>query len=146
MTPTLRVCRLDPRAVLPRRSHPEDAGYDLTAIEEAVIDPGKMATLPTGLAVTVPKGTYGRVAPRSGLASKKGIDILGGVVDRGYTGEVMVIVINNGTVPFVVVPGDRIAQLVLESIVLADVEEVEELDPTVRGTGGLGSTGIAGSP
>ena len=104
--------------------------------------PRARALVPTGLAFTVPKGTYGRIGPRSGLALNKGIDTLAGIVDRDYIHEVGVILVNLGTEPFVIEHGMRIAQLVIEKIETPDVVEVERLDDTVRGTGGFGSTGV----
>ena len=97
--------------------------------------------------MTCPEGCYARIAPRSGLAAKHGIDVLAGVVDRDYTGEVKVVMIRLG-VPvegeesvFVLNPGERIAQMVFEKCVLAEPEEVGELSQSLRGSGGFGSTG-----
>lgn len=98
--------------------------------------------MPTGLAIAAPPGTYARVAPRSGLAVKHFIDTGAGVVDEDYRGEVGVILFNHGDTDFVVAPGDRVAQLILERIVTPAVEEVDDLDATVRGDGRYGSTGI----
>ena len=108
-----------------------------------VIVPAKgRVIVPTGLAIAAPPGTYARVAPRSGLAVKHFIDTGAGVVDEDYRGEVGVILFNHGDADFVVAPGDRVAQLILERIVTPAVEEVEDLDATVRGDGRYGSTGI----
>jgi len=91
--------------------------------------------------MTVPFGTYGRIAPRSGLASRDGVTVLGGVVDRTFTGEVKVILLNTGDHTVHIKIGDRIAQIVLEMIETPDVLEVDRLDVTARGAGGFGSTG-----
>ena len=91
--------------------------------------------------MTVPVGTYGRIAPRSGLASRDGIAVLGGVVDRTYTGEVKVVLLNTGDHTVHIGVGDRIAQLVLEVIKTPEVCSVDKLDVTARGAGGFGSTG-----
>lgn len=100
----------------------------------------------TGIAVTVPDGTYGRIAPRSGMAVKAGIDVLAGVVDRDYTAVVSVVLINHGATAYDVRAGDRIAQLLLERIVdNADVIAVDDLVPTARGAGGFGSTDVTAS-
>ena len=88
--------------------------------------------MPTGIKIKLPVGTYGRIAPRSGL-SLKGIDVAAGVVDRDFRGEVKVVLVNNGTTPFTVTQGDRIAQLVLERIATADVEIFETVDETIQG-------------
>ena len=156
---TLHVQRLVSSAQLPTRADPGAAGYDLSACLEAAdgsprescrpggltIRPGRRAMIPTGLAIRVPDGTYGRIAPRSGLALKYGLDVLAGVVDQSYTGEVACILINLGHDPVTVAHGYRIAQLVLERIATPDVIEVAELAPTARGAGGFGSTGT-GTP
>ena len=96
----------------------------------------------TDLSIACPPGTYARIAPRSGLAVKKGIDCGAGVVDADYRGNVGVVLFNFGTEDFVVEVGDRIAQLILEKINMAPVVEVEELTETERGAGGFGSTGV----
>jgi dUTP pyrophosphatase len=97
----------------------------------------------TDLSVAIPRGTYARVAPRSGLAWKKFIDVGAGVVDYDYRGNVGVILFNHGEEDFVVRKGDRVAQLILERIVTPDVVECDDLDDTERGAGGFGSTGVS---
>jgi dUTP pyrophosphatase len=141
---TLRIRRLTPSAAIPLRVDPGAAGYDLAAAAPARIDAyGGIGKVSTGLAITVPPGTYGRIAPRSGLAAKKGIDVLAGVIDASYTGELIVLLINHGDQPFRIEAGDRVAQLILERCETPQVEEVSELEATVRGAGGFGSTGLA---
>jgi deoxyuridine 5'-triphosphate nucleotidohydrolase len=140
--PTLQVKKLRPEAVLPTRGSEWSAGYDLSSAEAKTIAPGARAVVKTALSIACPAGTYGRIAPRSGLAVKKGIDVGAGVVDADYRGEVGVVLFNLGQEDFEIQPGDRIAQLVLEQILMVPVEEVDELDETVRGAGGFGSTGI----
>lgn len=98
----------------------------------------------TGLSIACPTGTYGRVAPRSGLAVKKFIDVGAGVIDADYRGEVGVVLFNFGVEDFFVTTGDRVAQLVLEQVCMVPAVEVEELSDTERGAGGFGSTGISG--
>lgn len=95
----------------------------------------------TDLAVAVPPGTYGRIAPRSGLAAKHMIDTGAGVIDADYRGEIKILLFNHSEVDFPISEGDRIAQLVLEKIVTPEVQEVDNLEESVRGTGGFGSTG-----
>lgn len=97
----------------------------------------------TGLSIACPPGTYARIAPRSGLAVKRGIDCGAGVVDADYRGPVGVVLFNFGAEDFVVEVGDRIAQLILEKVNMAPVAEVEELAETARGAGGFGSTGVS---
>lgn len=141
----LRVKKKDPDAVIPSRATPGSAGYDLTSVESHIILPGRRAIVSTGLSIAVPEGTYGRIAPRSGLAVKSGIGVGAGVVDSDYRGEVKVVLFNHDIHnTYEVKPGHRIAQLVLEKIVCAEVEEiVGELQDTYRGDGGFGSTGVA---
>jgi deoxyuridine 5'-triphosphate nucleotidohydrolase len=124
--------------------HNSSAGYDLSSCEALTIGAGKTALVKTGLQIACPAGTYGRVAPRSGLALKHSIDVGAGVIDADYRGEVGVILFNFGSNDFEIKEGDRIAQLVLEKICLADVAEVDDLEETLRGEGGFGSTGVSG--
>lgn len=99
------------------------------------------ALVPTDISIAVPEGTYGRVAPRSGLAVKHHLDVGAGVVDADYRGPLGVVMFNLGKEDYQVRQGDRIAQLIIERIMMLDVVGVESLDETVRGEGGFGSTG-----
>ena len=145
--PSVKFKCLSPHAQLPTRGSEKAAGMDLHAAEACTIPPGGRGLVKTGLAVAVPPLTYGRVAPRSGLAYKKGIDVGAGVIDEDYRGEVGVILFNFGEQAFEVKVGDRIAQLILERIVAPPIElVVGELPRTNRGSGGFGSTGVAGPP
>ncbi|KAK8642439.1 hypothetical protein V6N13_011782 [Hibiscus sabdariffa] len=136
----LKVKKLSEKAVLPSRGSALAAGYDL-ATDTTVPARGK-ALIPTDLSISVPEGTYGRVAPRSGLAWKHSIDVGAGVIDADYRGPLGVILFNYSDVEFEVKVGDRIAQLIIEKIMTPDVLEVEDLDSTTRGGGGFGSTGV----
>jgi dUTP pyrophosphatase len=139
----LHVKRLDELATIPTRGSERSAGYDLYSNEHCVIPPQhSRALVKTGISIKVPAGHYGRIAPRSGLAVKYGIDVGAGVIDEDYRGEIAVLLFNFGDEPFSVKPGDRIAQLVLERNSIVDVCEVESLDSTDRGEGGFGSTGV----
>ena len=131
-----------PEAKLPTRANDSDAGYDLYSTESMPLVPSNRQAVCTGVCVEIPKGYYGRIAPRSGLALKAGIDVLGGVIDSGYRNEIKVILINLGNKTFVIERGARIAQMVLCPIVKANFKEVDSLDVTDRGTGGFGSTGV----
>ena len=142
----LLVKRLSPHAVLPSRGSAGAAGFDLTSAASVVVPARGKALVPTDLSIAVPKGTYGRIAPRSGLAWKNSLDVGAGVVDGDYRGPVGVLLFNHSDVDHPVKAGDRVAQLILEMIVEgAEVEEREELTVTERGEGGFGSTGVAGS-
>ena len=138
---SLKVKKLVSHATLPVRSSSGAAGYDLHSSEGYVILPGQRAVVSTGLSFELPPGVYGRVAPRSGLAVKHGLQVGAGVVDPDYTGEVKVVLFNHDKNTFVIKPGYRIAQLVLERFETPDVEEVEVVAETDRGDNGFGSTG-----
>ena len=138
----LKVQKLSNNAALPKRSTDGVAGYDLCASQDCTIPAGGKGLVHTGLAISFPAGLYARIAPRSGLALKRFIDVGAGVVNADYHGEVGVILFNHGDQDFQVKMGDRIAQLILEKIDTPPVEEVQNLDNTVRGSGGYGSTGV----
>lgn len=138
----LRVTKLVPEAVLPQRGSPGAVGYDLVATQGLVILPGQRGLVPTGLSLELPPGTYGRVAPRSGLAVKNGLDVGAGVIDPDYRGEIKVVLFNFDKEPFMVKYGYRVAQLVIERCETPEVVEVQALEETERGEGGFGSTGI----
>lgn len=140
----LGVVRLDPRAILPARAHASDAGLDLFALEPATLEPGQRASIATGVAVEIPAGHAGLVLPRSGLAARHGISVVNapGLIDSGYRGEVRVLLLNTDlTERFDLAAGDRIAQLVVIAVSLAEPLEVDELTDSERGTGGFGSSG-----
>ena len=137
--------RLDPELPVPKRAHRGDAGVDLHSAEDLTIAPGERALVKTGIALALPLGTVGLIHPRSGLAAKHGITIVNapGTVDADYRGELMVCLLNTDKdTPFEITRGMRIAQLVVQRVELPDFVEVDELDETVRGAGGYGSTGV----
>jgi dUTP pyrophosphatase len=133
--------RLHPEARLPSRGSARAAGLDLCAIERVTLAPGARAAVRTGLSVAIPAGFYGRVAPRSGLAVRHGIDVLAGVVDSDYRGEILCALVNHGTEAFEIEPGARVAQLVVEAIATPEPAWADDLEETERGAGGFGSTG-----
>ncbi|KAK7061466.1 dUTPase-like protein [Favolaschia claudopus] len=137
----LLIKRLSEKAKLPTRGSPLSAGYDLYSAEKKTIPARGKALVDTQISIAVPAGTYGRVAPRSGLASKFMIDTGAGVIDADYRGVVFVLLFNLSDKDFEVEEGDRIAQLIIERIYTPDVLEVQDLDETLRGAGGFGSTG-----
>ncbi|KAG0149366.1 hypothetical protein CROQUDRAFT_39836 [Cronartium quercuum f. sp. fusiforme G11] len=148
---TLQVQRLSPDATIPTKGSKAAAGYDLYASADAVIVAGGRAVVPTDLIIAVPPSTYGRVAPRSGLAVKHGINTGAGVIDEDYRGPVGVVLFNHSEHDFQVRKGDRVAQLVIERIVTPEMQvedvyvEVQSMAETERGSGGFGSTGGFGS-
>lgn len=139
----LQFKKLRDDAVVPTKSHPSDAGFDLVSIDRVKLMPGERFLTSTGIAVAIPDGFVGLVAPRSGLANKYGISVTNapGIVDSGYRGELKVIVHNLGIEAFNIAPGDRIAQLVVTPFLRWDAEEVAELPEADRGEAGFGSTG-----
>jgi len=128
-------------AKTPTRANDSDAGYDLYSTQEGIIPAGGRRIVKTGISVAIPPGFYGRVAPRSGLAVKRGIDVLAGVIDSGYRGEIGVVLQNLSDHHFEFSQGERIAQLILEQCNTIGWVEVEELEDSVRSDGGFGSTG-----
>ena len=141
----VRVRRSDPDVPLPAYAHPGDAGCDLVTTRDADIAPGERAVLPTGLSIALPDGYAAFVHPRSGLAARHGVGIVNspGTVDAGYRGELQVIVINHDPREVLRLRRlDRVAQLVVQRVEQVVWREEEgELPPSVRGTGGHGSTG-----
>ncbi|MEO9899988.1 dUTP diphosphatase [Nisaea sp.] len=130
---------------LPEYQTPDSAGMDLMAAisEDVILAPGERALIPTGLSIALPPGFEAQVRPRSGLALRNGVTQVNtpGTIDADYRGEIGVILINHGQVPFTVTRGMRIAQMLVAPVIQARWQEVEELDETARGSGGFGSTG-----
>ncbi|XP_048740801.2 deoxyuridine 5'-triphosphate nucleotidohydrolase-like [Ostrea edulis] len=137
----LKFAKLSKSAFSPTRGSKLAAGYDLYSAYDYVIPAKGKLIAKTDIQIALPDGCYGRVAPRSGLAVKNFIDVGAGVIDQDYRGNVGVVMFNFGTQDFEVKKGDRIAQLICERIYIPDLQECEELDNTVRGDGGFGSTG-----
>ena len=135
---SVELCHQDAR--LPTREG-NAAGYDVYSVSGLSIPAGGRALVATGLKIAAPPGTYIRVAPRSGLAWKHGVQTGAGVVDEDYRGEIKVLLLNHGAEEFRVGKGDRVAQLVFERIATPALKAVASLDGTERGAGGFGSTG-----
>jgi dUTP pyrophosphatase len=147
----IKFAKVLPNASIPVRAHTNDAGMDLSSCVTVTIPAGEHRAISTGIAVSLSENCYARIAPRSGLAFKYAIDVLAGVVDIGYTDEIRVILINHGNTDFVVKEGDRIAQIIFESILIpVNVPEITymqlkaeaALNKEMRGLGGFGSTGV----
>ncbi|MFJ6418154.1 dUTP diphosphatase [Paeniglutamicibacter sp. NPDC091659] len=135
---------LDPELPVPSYAHEGDAGADLCAREDVTLAPGERVLVPTGVSIALPLGYVGLIHPRSGLATKHGLTVVNapGTVDAGYRGELKVTLLNTDVrTPIALKRGDRIAQLVIQKVERATFIQVEELDETVRGAGGFGSTG-----
>lgn len=138
---TILFQRTDPEATTPTRATDGSAGFDFYALSRVDIFPGAVAKIPTGIKVAIPEGHAGFMWPRSGLAVKQGLDLLAGLIDSDYRGEIHVAAINHGERMIEIRPGDRIAQMVVGPV-MYEAEEVDSLpDPGTR-TGGFGSTGV----
>lgn len=143
----LKILKLNNAAIIPKYEHPNDAGLDLISIEEIEIPSEESRLVCTGISIELPQGTEAQIRPRSGLALKHQITVLNtpGTIDEGYRGEIGVILINHGKNSFKVTEGMKIAQMIVTPVIHVEVEEVDNLSDTSRGTGGFGSTGIKAS-
>ncbi len=131
---------------MPRRAHPGDAGLDLCALNPVEIAPGQRVKVATGIAIELPAGHAGLIVPRSGLAAKHGLSIVNapGLIDEGYRGELQVLLLNTDQqAPISIAAGERIAQLVVVAVSTPQLVEVDELDESMRGEQGFGSSGGA---
>ena len=154
----IKYSKLHADAREPFRANPSDAGYDLFSTQYETLEPFQRKLISTGINIEIPQGFYGRIAPRSGLACKKGIDVMAGVVDSGYRGEIKVLLINlnlegynfkpsafeamfGSMEKLDIKPGDRIAQLIIEKCYSAEWKKMKTLETSVRGDGGFGSSG-----
>tara|TARA_B100000780_G_C20918321_1_gene365772 strand:+ start:15 stop:455 length:441 start_codon:yes stop_codon:yes gene_type:complete len=141
----IQIKKLSSTVLIPKYETPGSSGMDIAAHLEKniIIKPGEKAFVSTGFSIAIPKGYEVQIRPRSGLAAKKNITVLNtpGTIDADYRGEIKVILINHGKEEFVIKNGERIAQMVVCPVVQANLEEVEELSDTIRGSGGFGSTG-----
>ena len=138
----LKVKKLHADAILPSYSHPGDAGMDLFSLENILVKAGERALVSTGLSIELPPGYVSLIWDKSGLAANNGIKTMGGVIEYTYRGEYRVAMFNTSRADYEVKKGQKIAQLLIQPIMTAEVEEVSELSETSRGTGGFGSTGL----
>ena len=137
----LQIKKLDESAVVPSYAHDTDAGLDVHTIEAVTIAPGERALIHTGIALAIPAGYVALVWDKSGVAVKRGLKTIAGVVDAGYRGEVMIGIHNLGSEEQSFAVGDKIAQLLIQRVEHPNITLVEELDDTARGEGAFGSTG-----
>ena len=142
----IAIKKLNEDAQLPTRAHDSDAGYDLYSSEAVTLAPMERRAVKTGVSIALPElisdcEVYWRVAPRSGLAVNKGLDVLAGVIDASYRGEIAVVLINLSSEEVSLDKGAKIAQLIIERYHAVEWEEVSELPPSERGEGGFGSSG-----
>ena len=137
----LKFAKLSDNAYTPIKGTPRSAGYDLRSAYDCVIPPRGVGTVKTDLQIWLPQGTYGRIAPRSGLICNHNIDVRAGVVDEDYTGNVCIVLFNYADEPYSVSRGDRVAQLICEKIEQPKIWELKTIPRTGRGADGFGSTG-----
>lgn len=138
----MKIKLLHRNAIVPKRGSSKAAGFDLHSIEQVNMHAGATKLIHTGISAQTPTGCYLRIAPRSGLALEHNVDVLAGVIDADYTGEINVLLVNNGKYGFIIDPGDRIAQLIPERIWQGEIEVVDDLNETERSDDGFGSTGL----
>ncbi|AFZ60921.1 dUTP diphosphatase [Anabaena cylindrica FACHB-243] len=140
----VKILKLDRLAIIPKYEHSNDSGLDLFSTEELQIASGESRLVHIGISIELPPGTEAQIRPRSGLALKHQITVLNtpGTIDEGYRGEIGVILINHGKETFKVTKGMKIAQMVITPVIRVEIEEVDSLSDTSRGTSGFGSTGI----
>ncbi|MEM4756350.1 MAG: dUTP diphosphatase [Candidatus Woesearchaeota archaeon] len=137
----LKIKKLHPDAILPKYAHPGDAGLDIYTIEDKILAPSERYTFKTGIAMEFDPGYVALIKDRSGLAAKQGLTTFAGVIEYTYRGELGIVAFNSSNQPIEIKKGDKIAQMLIMPIITVDVEEVQELSETIRGTGGFGSTG-----
>lgn len=137
----VNIKKLNDGAILPKYARDGDAALDLSSCEENVLRPGEKKIVKTGVSMAIPQGYVGLVWDRSSIAAKHSIHSMAGVIDSGYRGEIMVVMINLGKEDFRIEKGMRIAQMLIQPVSSAVLKEVEELDDTKRGKSGFGSTG-----
>lgn len=136
--------KLDPRATVPTRAHPDDAGLDLCCLDPVTLNPGQRVRVPTGIAIELPDAHAGLIVPRSGLAAKHGLSIVNspGLIDQGYRGELQVLLLNtDAELPISLAAGERVAQLVVVAVSGLVPREVESFSESSRGDQGFGSSG-----
>lgn len=142
MVVQIKIKKLHKDAITPKYTLAGDAGLDLFSIEDLSIDPGERKAVPTGIAIELPEGYVSLIWDKSGVALRGGIKSMGGVIERTYRGEYKIILLNTSKDRYIIKAGDKIAQLLIQPIITADVVEVKELSDSPRGQGGFSSTGI----
>ncbi|MDX9913446.1 MAG: dUTP diphosphatase [Candidatus Moranbacteria bacterium] len=138
----IEIKKINPEAKIPIYAIKNDAGMELYSVEDLIVEPGKILTCGTGIAVAIPVSYVGLIWDKSGVAFKGGIKTMGGVIDSSYRGEIKIILVNLSDKAYVINKGDKVAQMLIQKVESPDIEEVEVLDDTERGEGGFGSTGI----
>lgn len=137
----LKIKKLNADAKLPTHGHPGDAGMDFYAIESVTFAPGKQARVHTGISVEIPNGHVGLIWDKSSISFNMGLKVMGGVIDSGYRGEIIMNLLNTGEREVTLEKGHKIAQMIIQKFEHCDIVEVEDMSETVRGEGREGSTG-----
>lgn len=137
----IKVKKLKANAILPQMMREGDAAFDLAACEDVLLCPGETKIIPTGLALEIPVGFVGNIRDRSGMAAKHALHTLAGIIDSNYRGEIGIVMTNLSQVDYQIKVGDRVAQMLIQKIEIAEFEEVEELSDTNRGGAGFNSSG-----
>jgi len=137
----IKIKKLHDDSKMPEYAHPGDAGLDLFSYNDYTIKPGERALISTGLLIELPEGYVSLIWDKSGIAIKKGVITLGGVIEHTYRGEYGVILFNTSKEVYEIKKGDKVAQLLIQPVTTVEIEEVDELSNTSRGDGGFGSTG-----
>jgi dUTP pyrophosphatase len=139
---TLKITKCHEAAIIPKYAHEGDAAFDFYSVEDVLLKVGEKKMVPTGIKMAIPENHVGLIWDRSGLAAKNGIHVMAGVIDSIYRGEILIILKNLGEEDFQVEKGMRIAQMLIQPVVTANLEEVESLDDTERAENNFGSTGL----
>lgn len=137
----IKVKKLKANAILPQMMRAGDAAFDLSACEDVLLKSGKTKIIPTGLALEIPVGFVGNIRDRSGMSAKHALHTLAGIIDSNYRGEIGIVMTNLSQVDYQIKVGDRVAQMLIQKIEIADFEEVAELSDTNRGENGFNSSG-----
>ena len=139
----IKIKKFNSQARLPEYAHPGDAGMDLFSVEDFALKPGERRICQTGIGMEIPKGYVGLIWDKSGIASKGGVKVMGGVIDSSYRGEIGIILQNLSQEKYNIEQGDKVAQMIIQKVESPEIEEVEEFEKeTERGEGGFGSTGV----
>lgn len=141
MSCTIKVKKLHPDAIVPHFANKSDAGMDLFSTKKIMLHPGERVQVPTGIAIELPENYVSLIWDKSGLSAVHGLKVMAGVVDAGYRGEYIVVLVNLGATDYVIEKGHKVAQVLIQKVEHPIVEVVEELSDTDRGAGGFGSSG-----
>lgn len=136
-----KVKKLNSEAKLPTKGHPGDAGIDFYTVDVVVFPPGEQVRVHTGVAIEIPEGCVGLLWDKSSVSFNMGLKSMGGVIDAGYRGEIIINLLNTGTKEVIMEKGQKVAQMIIQKFEDCDIVEVSELTDTVRGVGREGSTG-----